>query len=93
MSKSKILKITLDGETHTCDIAGDETILDTALDKDIDIPFSCQSGVCTACQAKVNLGTVKMDVSDGLSDEEIEENYILCCQAYVTSDLLEIEID
>ena len=93
MSKSKILKITLDGETHTCDIASDETILDTALDKDIDIPFSCQSGVCTACQAKVNLGTVKMDVSDGLSDEEIEENYILCCQAYVTSDLLEIEID
>tara|TARA_Y100000768_G_C23957071_1_gene673374 strand:- start:400 stop:681 length:282 start_codon:yes stop_codon:yes gene_type:complete len=93
MSKSKILKITLDGETHTCDIASDETILDTALDKDIDIPFSCQSGVCTACQAKVNLGTVKMDVSDGLSDEEIEENYILCCQAYVTSDLIEIEID
>ena len=34
-----------------------------------------------------------MDVSDGLSDEEIEENYILCCQAYVTSDLIEIEID
>ena len=34
-----------------------------------------------------------MDVSDGLSDDDIEDNYILCCQAYATSDLLEIEID
>ena len=34
-----------------------------------------------------------MDVSDGLSDEELEDNYILCCQAYPTSDLLEIDIE
>ena len=34
-----------------------------------------------------------MDVSDGLSDEEIEEGYILCCQSHPTSDEVEIEIE
>ena len=93
MIKTKTLKINLDGEIHTCDIGSDETILEAALENDIDIPFSCQSGVCTACQAKVKSGTTQMDVSDGLSDEDINDNYVLCCQAYATSDLLEIEID
>ena len=93
MSKTNTLKINLDGEIHTCNIGSDETILDAALENDIDIPFSCQSGVCTACQAKVKSGAAKMDVSDGLSDDDIEDNYIICCQAYETSDLLEIEID
>ena len=93
MSKNNTLKINLDGEFYTLNIGVDETILEAALEKDIDIPFSCQSGVCTACQAKVKLGSVKMDVSDGLSDEELEDNYILCCQAYPTSDLLEIDIE
>jgi len=93
MIKTKTLKVNLDGEIHTCDIGSDETILEAALENDIDIPFSCQSGVCTACQAKVKSGTTQMDVSDGLSDEDINDNYVLCCQAYATSDLLEIEID
>ena len=93
MIKTKTLKVNLDGEIHTCDIGSDETILEAALENDIDIPFSCQSGVCTACQAKVKSGTTQMDVSDGLSDEDINDNYVLCCQAYSTSDLLEIEID
>ena len=26
-------------------------------------------------------------------DEELEDNYILCCQSYPTSDLLEIDIE
>ena len=93
MIDTKILKVNLDGEIHTCNIGSDETILEAALENDIDIPFSCQSGVCTACQAKVKSGATKMDVSDGLSDEDIKDNYVLCCQAYATSDLLEIEID
>ena len=63
------------------------------LENDIDLPYSCQSGVCTACQGKLLKGTVSMDVSDGLSDEEIEEGYILCCQSHPTSDEVEIEIE
>ncbi len=83
----------MDGETFKFKMSPTETILDSALDNDIDLPYSCQSGVCSACQGKVITGTVSMDVSDGLSDDEIEEGYILSCQSYPTSDDVEIEID
>ena len=93
MAKDSSIKIYMDGETFKFVMPSSETILDTALEKDIDLPYSCQSGVCTACQGKLLNGTVSMDVSDGLSDEEIEEGYILCCQSHPTSDDVEIEIE
>jgi ring-1,2-phenylacetyl-CoA epoxidase subunit PaaE len=93
MAKESSIKINMDGETFKFVMPSSETILDTALEKDIDLPYSCQSGVCTACQGKLVSGKVSMDVSDGLSDEEIEEWYILCCQSHPTSDDVEIEIE
>ena len=43
------------------------------------MPFSCQSGLCTACRGKLLSGEVKMDEDGGLSDNEIKEGYVLCC--------------
>ena len=43
--------------------------------------------------AYLKSGEVDMEVSDGLSDEEIDDGYILCCQASPTSDNVEIEVD
>ena len=82
----------MDGEDFDFEMKKSETILDAALENDIDLPYSCQSGVCTACQGKLISGSVDMDVSDGLSDEEISEGYILCCQSIPSSDLIEVEI-
>ena len=93
MAKDTSIKINMDGETFKFSMTPSETILDSALDNDIDLPYSCQSGVCTACQGKLISGTVSMDVSDGLSDEEIEEGNVLCCQSHPTSDDVEIEIE
>ena len=93
MAKDSSIKINMDGESFQFSMTPSETILDSALDNDIDLPYSCQSGVCTACQGKLISGTVSMDVSDGLSDEEIEEGYVLCCQSHPTSDDVEIEIE
>lgn len=93
MAKDSSIKINMDGEIFKFSMSSSETILDSALEKDIDLPYSCQSGVCTACQGKLINGTVSMDVSDGLSDEEIKEGFILCCQSHPTSDDIEIEIE
>ena len=87
------VKIMMDGEDFDFEMKKSETILDAALENDIDLPYSCQSGVCTACQGKLISGSDDMDVSDGLSDEEISEGYILCCQSIPSSDLIEVEID
>jgi len=93
MSEFRTVKIFIDGENIELKVKKSQTILDAALENDIDLPYSCQSGVCTACIAYLSSGKVDMEVSDGLSDDEIEDGYILCCTALPTSDNIEIEVD
>ena len=93
MSENVKVRLSVDGENFNFEMKKSESLLDTALENDIDLPYSCQSGVCTACQGKLVSGTVEMEVSDGLSDEEIDEGYILCCQSFPTSDQIDVEIE
>jgi len=93
MKDNIVVKIKMDGDKFEFEMQKSETVLDSALENDIDLPYSCQSGVCTACQGKLISGSVDMEVSDGLSDEEISDGYILCCQSTPTSDMIEVEID
>ena len=93
MSEFRTVKIFIDGENIELKVKKSQTILDAALENDIDLPYSCQSGVCTACMAYLSSGKVDMEVSDGLSDDEIEDGYILCCTALPTSDNIVIEVD
>jgi ring-1,2-phenylacetyl-CoA epoxidase subunit PaaE len=86
------VKIILDGETHLVAVPPNRTILEAALDQDIDMPFSCQSGLCTACRGKLLHGHVEMEEEDGLSEEELNEGYILNCVGRPTGPGVEIEI-
>ncbi|MBL6448026.1 ferredoxin--NADP reductase [Fulvivirga sp. 29W222] len=81
-----------DGEEHKFTVEPDATILETALDLGIDLPYSCQSGLCTACRGKCISGKVKLDEEEGLSESEIEEGYVLTCVGHPLSDDVVIEI-
>jgi ring-1,2-phenylacetyl-CoA epoxidase subunit PaaE len=81
-----------DGEEHKFKVSPDTTILETALDLGIDLPYSCQSGLCTACRGKCVSGKVKLDEEEGLSDAEIEEGYVLTCVGHPLTDDVVIEI-
>ncbi|MFC2125368.1 2Fe-2S iron-sulfur cluster-binding protein [Bacteroidota bacterium] len=81
-----------DGEEFQYMVEPDSTILESGLDEDIDLPFSCQSGVCTACRGRLISGKVSMDDPDGLSDDEIAEGYILPCISHPLTDNVKIEI-
>jgi len=72
---------------------GGENILDAAMEQGADLPFSCKGGVCATCKAKVIKGNVEMDVSHGLTEQEIKEGMILTCQAHPISDEVEIDFD
>ena len=85
-------RIKLDGETFNIDIA-DETVLQTLIDEGYDPPYSCTSGVCTTCMAKLTRGKVEMEVNYGLSEDEVEEGYILTCQSRPTTDEIELTYD
>ncbi len=86
------VKIILDGEEYTFDVPANKTILETGLGLDIDMPYSCQSGLCTACRGKLLSGEVRMDEDDGLTESEKEEGYVLCCVGHPVSGDVVIEI-
>ena len=77
----QVVTIVLDGEEHKVTVPPNKSILDAALDDNIDMPFSCQSGLCTACRGKLLQGKVYMDEDEGLTDKELEDGYVLNCQA------------
>lgn len=81
-----------DGEEYKYTVEPDETILEKGLDEDIDLPFSCQSGLCTACRGKCLSGKVKMDEDEGLSEAELDEGYVLPCVSHPLTDDVVIEI-
>ena len=88
-----IVTVILDDEKTTITVSENETLLEAALDADLDAPFSCQGGVCTSCMAKIIEGTAEMEKNTVLSDDELNEGLILTCQAHPTSATLTIDYD
>lgn len=58
-----------------------ETLLESARRAGLDPPFSCESGNCATCMAKLTEGKVTMRVNDALTDDEVADGYVLTCQA------------
>lgn len=91
-NKIRVVTIRYDGQEHKVSVAPDRTILETALDQGIDLPYSCQSGLCTACRGKALSGKVKLDEEEGLSQSERAEGYVLTCVGHPLTDDVVIEI-
>jgi ring-1,2-phenylacetyl-CoA epoxidase subunit PaaE len=90
--KAREVTIRYDGQEYKFVVEHNRTILETALDKGIDLPYSCQSGLCTACRGKALSGQVKLDEEEGLSKSEREEGYVLTCVGHPMTDDVVIEI-
>ena len=89
---SHTITIRYDGQEYRLAVPPNRTILETALDQGIDLPYSCQSGLCTACRGKALSGKVKLDEEEGLSASERAEGYVLTCVGHPLSDDVVIEI-
>jgi len=81
-----------DGDEYRFEVKPDSTILETALNQDIDLPFSCQSGLCTACRCKLISGRIKMDEEEGLSESEKEQGFVLICVGHPLTDDVKLEV-
>ncbi|HWB25104.1 MAG TPA: 1,2-phenylacetyl-CoA epoxidase subunit PaaE [Chitinophagaceae bacterium] len=92
-TKSSIT-VTLDGVSFNFELAYDDaSILDAAAQQGADVPYSCKSGVCCTCRAKLLEGEVEMEVCYGLEPEEIAGGYILTCQSHPKSNRVVIDYD
>ena len=71
----------------------DESILAAAGRTGLEVPFSCRSGVCATCRAKVLEGRVRMDRNFALEKSEVEAGFVLTCQAHPLTDRVVISFD
>lgn len=87
------ISIILDDETTTFEMSQKQSILEAALDNDLDAPYSCQGGICSSCLARVVEGEVKMRQNNILTDGEVAEGLILTCQAHPITPNVKIDYD
>lgn len=94
--KGKVSDITLieGGKSMQFEVAmGGDNILDAALNNSADLPYACKGGVCSTCKAKLIEGKVDMYVSYGLEQDEIDNGYILTCQALPLTEKVVVDFD
>ena len=72
-----------DGLRREIDFSRDQpSILDAASAAGLEVPYSCTSGVCGTCRAKVLEGDVRMERNFALSKAEVAAGFVLTCQAH-----------
>ena len=93
MPGSTKVTLILDGEKNNFSMDSGDNILDEGLSNGYDMPHSCQGGICLTCLGKVTEGKAIMDDPGMLSDEELDEGFILTCIARPGSDEITIDFD
>jgi ring-1,2-phenylacetyl-CoA epoxidase subunit PaaE len=91
--KEREITLFYEGAEYKLSVKPHETVLEAAQNMDIDLPYSCQAGMCTACLGRCVSGKVHMDEEDALSQAEIDEGFILTCVSHPMSDDVVIEVE
>ncbi|MBM7774537.1 ring-1,2-phenylacetyl-CoA epoxidase subunit PaaE [Actinokineospora baliensis] len=87
------LVVVLDGRTSIVRHARGQRLLDAAMTVRPELPYSCRTGVCVTCRAKVVEGEVRMASTAALTEQELAAGYVLPCQATPVSDRVTLDFD
>ncbi len=81
----KKIKVQPSGITYSVD-DDETTILDGALQSNVALEYSCKTGACGSCKARVVLGEIdRQDPQELLSDEEVSGGvFLTCCSKPLT---------
>lgn len=69
------------------------SILDAASAAGLEVPYSCTSGVCGTCRAKLVEGEVRMERNFALDKKEVAAGYVLTCQAHPVTERVVLSFD
>jgi ring-1,2-phenylacetyl-CoA epoxidase subunit PaaE len=83
----RMVQISMGGKEFRFETRYPNTILQSALDHKIQLPYSCRGARCSTCMAKCISGNVKMSMNEVLTDQDIEQGWILTCVGYAASDV------
>lgn len=84
------VEVSLYGDTHTFNCAPTETLLQAATKADIELPFSCEVGMCASCMCEITEGEVELVANEVLSEKDLENKMILTCQAIPKSNRIKL---
>jgi 3-ketosteroid 9alpha-monooxygenase subunit B len=87
------LEVDLDGEHHAMAWPPSTKLLDLLRDAGLDAPFSCRQGSCSACACRITGGEVKMLRNEVLDRTDLDEGWVLACQALPVSDAVTVTFD
>jgi ring-1,2-phenylacetyl-CoA epoxidase subunit PaaE len=73
--------------------AGDGNLLAAAARAGMDVPYSCKSGVCGTCRAKLKAGEVRMDRNFALEPADVAAGFILTCQSHPITPEVSVSFD
>ena len=86
--------VIMDGDEFEFELnAAGDFVLDAAMNAGADAPFSCKGAVCCTCKAQVVEGKATMEMNYSLSEAEVEDGFILTCQAHPASEKLVVDYD
>lgn len=75
-------------EGRTITVPRDQSILETAEEKGLELPYQCRMGVCgVCCGRRLDDGEVEQSEGMFLTPAEMEEGYVLTCIGKPRSDL------
>jgi ring-1,2-phenylacetyl-CoA epoxidase subunit PaaE len=88
------VSVRIDGRTRSFEMPMDGTVvLDAANEAGLDLPFSCRAGVCSTCRTRLVKGRVEMHSNYALEQHELDEGFILACQAHPVTREIELTYD
>ncbi|MBL1437962.1 MAG: 2Fe-2S iron-sulfur cluster binding domain-containing protein [Rhodobacteraceae bacterium] len=85
--------ILLDGVGHEVVLDAETSVLQAALNAQLDAPYACRAGVCSTCKARLVEGEVEMRANQALEDYEVEQGYILTCQSHAKTARIVVDYD
>lgn len=68
-----------------------QSILESALQQSIPLPYACKSGLCGMCKLHGSNGTVQMGQHAAISEAERQAGFILTCQAMPQTERLQLQ--
>jgi ferredoxin-NADP reductase len=88
----RTIKLGFKGIAYDLVVGENQSILQAALQNNIQLPYSCRAGICSSCTAICKSGKVEMVVNDVLTDQDLKHKWILTCTGHPVSDDVVIEL-
>jgi ferredoxin-NADP reductase len=80
------IRIHFNNEIYDVVVNENQSILQAALQNNIQLPYSCRVGDCSTCAAICKSGKVEIVKNDVLTDADLAEGWILTCTGHPLTD-------